>query len=261
MGIFDIFKRKAKPSGGEATTKEREAVRVEVNTGETSEISLEKSVISLDKALIDLTKKTGVSFEGHMAKVAVVMDYSGSMSMLYRKGEVQKALTRIMPIALKFDDNGELEVWLFNDAHARVEPMTLENYSTYVKREVENSHLGWGGTKYAPVLKDVLKKYFVEEKATSDIPTFVIFITDGENTDKAETDKVIRQAAKENIFIQFVGIGDENFRYLEKLDDLEGREVDNTGFIKVEDMGQVDDEALYNMLLDQYPEWIKTRKK
>ena len=52
-------------------------------------INLKKSVISLDKSLISLEKKSGINFDGHKAKVAVVMDYSGSMSSFYINGEVQ----------------------------------------------------------------------------------------------------------------------------------------------------------------------------
>lgn len=226
----------------------------------TSGISLRKSVISLDKSLVDLTKKSGINFGEHRAKVAVVMDYSGSMSELYRTGAVQNLLTRLMPLALRFDDNGELDVWLFTGTYKRLsESMDLHNFETYVKKVAEKSGFRMGGTSYAPVLKDVLHKYFVEDAATSDIPTFVIFVTDGSNADKKETNATVIESANHNIFIQFVGIGSAYFDYLEKLDDLKGRPVDNTGFIKVSDMSKLSDEALYDKLLDQYPDWLKAK--
>lgn len=223
-------------------------------------ISLKKSVISLDKSLISLEKKSGFSFDGHRAKVAVVMDYSGSMSHLYRDGSVQKVLTRLMPLALRFDDNGELDVWLFHESFYRIESMTLNNFDNFVNNEITRKGYRMGCTSYAPVLEDVLHKYFVEDVATSDIPTFVIFITDGANDDKRATDKIIQESSYKNIFIQFVGIGADRFDYLEKLDDLTGRPVDNTGFIKVSDMSSVSDEGLYEMLLDQYPDWLRNKK-
>lgn len=222
-------------------------------------ISLKKSVISLDKSLISLTKKTGFNFEGHVAKVAVVLDYSGSMDRLYRSGAVQDVLTRLMPLSLKFDDNGELEVWLFHHSYKRIEPLDLSNFENYVDDVVENSGFTMGATKYEPVLQDVLRKYFIEEASTSNIPSFIIFITDGENNDERDTNKIIQESANHNIFIQFVGIGNERFRYLEQLDDLEGRKVDNTGFIKVQDMAKLNDEDLYELLLSQYPDWLKNK--
>lgn len=221
-------------------------------------ISLKKSVVSLDKSLVSLKKKTGINFENHRARVAVVMDYSGSMGSLYRNGNVQAVLSRLMPLSLRFDDNGELEVWLFDDGYEQVEPMTLNNFDNYVKNEIMSLRRHMGCTSYAPVLGNVLHKYFKEEKGNPD-PVFVIFITDGANDDKNATDEMIRKSAKENIFIQFVGMGSSRFDYLEKLDDLSGRAVDNTGFIKVADFEKLSDEELYNLLLDQYPDWLKAK--
>lgn len=223
-------------------------------------INLKKSVISLDKSLISLEKKSGLSFADHRAKVAVVMDYSGSMSSLYRSGAIQEVLTRLMPLALRFDDNGELDVWLFHHHYYRVESMNLNNFENYVKDEITSKNYRMGTTSYAPVLEDVLRKYFVEDAATSNIPTFVVFITDGANDDKRATNEIIKESSYKNIFIQFVGIGNERFEYLERLDDLTGRPVDNTGFIKVSDMARLSDEQLFDLLLDQYPDWLKNKR-
>ena len=223
-------------------------------------INLKKSVISLDKSLISLEKKSGINFDGHRAKVAVVMDYSGSMSSLYRSGAVQNVLTRLMPLALRFDDNGELDVWIFDNSYHRLESMNLSNFESYVKEEIIGKGYRMGCTSYAPVLQDVLRKYFVEDAATSNIPTFVVFITDGSNDDRRATNEVIKESSYKNIFIQFVGIGNERFEYLEKLDDLTGRPVDNTGFIKVSDMARLSDEELFDLLLDQYPNWLRNKR-
>ncbi len=222
---------------------------------------LKEARISLDKSIVNLEKSSGMSFNGHKARVAVVMDYSGSMGSLYRDGSVQNMLTRLMPLALKFDDNGELDVWIFESGFNRIESMTMQNYATFVNREIMCKGYRMGGTSYAPVLKDVLRKYFVEDVQNATYPTFVIFVTDGENFDTSDTDSVIRESAKRNIFIEFVGIGDSTFSYLEKLDDLEDRKVDNTGFMKVSDMSKMSDETLFDKLLEQYPAWIRTFNK
>lgn len=250
MGLFNFGKKK------EVITTNNTSTNTDFND---AKLSLEKSVLSLDKTLISLEKKSGFSFNGHRAKVAVAMDYSGSMRNLYKSGEIQKVLTRLMPIALKFDDNGELDVWLFDDSYRRMESMTLNNFATYVKDEIMSKNLHMGGTNYAPVLNDMLKKYFKEDILTASIPTFVIFITDGANFDKKDTDSAIIDSSYKNIFVQFVGIGDSSFPYLEKLDDLAGRPVDNTGFIKVSDLSRIPDESLFEKLLEQYPDWLRVK--
>ena len=140
----------------------------------TAGLSLQKSVLSLDKTLITLEKKSGFSFDGHRAKVAVAMDYSGSMSSLYRNGAVQAVLTRLMPLALRFDDNGELDVWLFDNEYRRMPSMDLSNFDSYVDNEILRNRWHMGGTNYAPVLEDMLKKYFKEDAMTAyNAPAFI----------------------------------------------------------------------------------------
>ena len=43
------------------------------------------------------------------ARVAVALDFSGSMSRLYKDGSVQAVIERLLPIAVQFDDNGEMD--------------------------------------------------------------------------------------------------------------------------------------------------------
>lgn len=245
-----------------------------IPTNTTSGINLKKSTETLGEHLVDLSKKKGIDLEKHIAKVAVVLDYSGSMSGLYNSGKVQKVLNRLFPLALRFDDNGELDVFLFSNGYKQMEGMTLENYEDYVKKVILKSSFSMGGTEYAPVINGLLKEYSSQKKQSflssifknnvqgetiDNTPTFVIFITDGENYDERETDQAVRESSKQNIFIQFVGIGNERFSYLSKLDDLDGRPVDNTGFIRVKDFEKISDEEVYQQLLDQYPDWLKAK--
>lgn len=87
-------------------------------------------------------------------------------------------------------------------------------------------------------------------------PTFILFITDGENSDKAEADKIIRRSSEMNVFIQFIGIGNEQFKYLMALDDMPGRKRDNTGFSKMRDLDKADDNELYTNVLEQFSGWL-----
>lgn len=221
-------------------------------------ISLEKSKVVLDKTIVDLSKKSGISLNVHQARVVVVMDKSGSMHSNFHSGKVQAMLTRLLPLALKFDDNGELEVFVFDTRCQLITPpMTISNFETYVDTEIISNGYGpSGGTSYAPVIRTTMKEMDCED-ASSSIPIFVIVITDGENDDKAQTDEAIRWSSKFPIFYQFIGIGSSSFNYLQKLDDLDGREVDNTAFISCEDIASMSDDELYAKLLEQYPQWLK----
>lgn len=251
MGLFNkLFKQNNNENTNTSIVKPENEVKV------SQKIDMSKHSENLNKVLIDMSKSSKIDMTKHNAKVALAMDYSGSMDSLYRNGSVQDVITRLLPIALKFDDNGELESWLFSNGSHMLQPVNINNYKTYVKKHMLASDFSMGGTNYAPVLKSILNYY---EDQTSNVPAFVIFITDGENWDEEETNSIIRKISKYNMFVQFVGIGNENFAYLKKLDNLSGRECDNTGFINVKDMNQMNDEELYKTLLSQYKKWLNNK--
>lgn len=188
------------------------------------------------------------------ARVSVVMDFSGSMSPLYRNGTVQAVLERLLPIAMQFDDNGEMELWLFDDGFRRMPNITLQNYYGYVDKEILSKHYHMGCTEYAPIMKDVFDKYLVEEP--DDIPNLVLFITDGANSDRAKSEKVIKALSGYPIFWQFIGIGGNTFPFLEELDNIGDRVVDNANFFALNDFQSIEDDKLYGRLLNEYPNWL-----
>ena len=220
-------------------------------------IDMSKSKENLNKVLINMSKDSKIDMSKHKARVAMAIDYSGSMDWLYNNGSVQKTISRLLPIALKFDDNGELESWLFSNGCKSLEAVTEKNYNNYVKKVIGHSGMCMGGTSYSPVLQNIVHHY--KDKEPSTTPAFVIFITDGENSDASATDTIVRELSEYNMFVQFVGIGDSSFRYLEKLDELSGRNHDNTGFVKVSDLNELSDEELYKKLLEQYNTWLKNK--
>lgn len=195
---------------------------------------------------------------GLIARVCMVMDFSGSMERLYDDGRVQEVIERLLPVAMQFDDNGVMEAWIFSNDFVRIPDISLDNYYNYINNKQLQEKYYMGGTSYAPVMEDVCRKYLQEEPA--DIPTLVLFITDGDNSDRKQTTKVITEASKYPIFWQFVGIGSSRFTYLEQLDEMEGRFIDNANFFSVNDLRNMSDNNLYQKLLGEYPDWITKAK-
>lgn len=244
MNLFDMFKRRYASSAPVDTVED---------TLNTHKANLEKSIVSLQK-------KSGIDLGTHKARVVAVMDYSGSMSSRFADfgadtNEVQRTLTKLFPFALKFDDNGELDVWLFSDSKKRLTEMSTTNYVSYVNDVVKRARMEMGGTKYAPVIRDIMDT-LVDDSAA---PVYVLFVTDGDNFDKAETDRVIRESAEHNLFIQFIGIGGSRFDYLQKLNNLSGRSCDNTGFIEFRSIADAADSEVYDALVTEYSQWLKVR--
>lgn len=180
------------------------------------------------------------------SKVKLFFDKSGSMSSLYKNGDVQEIFERILPLAAKLDDDGKMETYVFNDLCAALGSITLNNIDRYVEN---NINVG-GGTNYEPIIKSALAD------RDCDIPTFAIVITDGDCYDKEATKKAVIKASKENVFFQFVGIGYERFAFLEKIDTMQGRYIDNAGFFKVDKLSQLTDKELYHMLVKEYKDWL-----
>lgn len=231
--------------------------------------NLERHVVNLSKSIVNLSKKVNVDLGDVKAKVVVALDYSGSMSCLYRNGVVQKTINRLIPLGLTFDDNGSIDLYLFENGYKKMEDVTLHNYGNYVKDVIDKSQYKMGGTSYAPVLRAIMnydntskggffKNLFKAKRERTDI-TFVLFITDGDNSDRSNTNKVIVDSSDPTLktFIQFIGIGNGDFDYLQTLDDLGGRRIDNTGFSRMIDLEKVSDAVLYDNILSQFVEWLK----
>lgn len=221
------------------------------------DININESKENLNKVLVNLSKESKVDLTKHIARVALAMDYSRSMSEVFHDGSLQRTISRLLPIALKFDDNGKLESWLFSNGYKSLVAVSKSNYEKYVKNVMLESGMSMGGTEYAPVLRDIVRYY--KDVEPSGTPAFIIFITDGENEDKLRTNEIILELSKYNIFVQFIGIGREKFEYLKRLDNLNGRKHDNTGFTAVEDMDKLNDEQLYTEILRQYKDWLNKK--
>ncbi len=219
---------------------------------EKPKVSLEKSKVSLDKHLVSLKKEKNVDLTNLICQVKLYIDISGSMETRYYDGSVQDALLRLFPIALKFDDDGIMPVAVFDENCFELTPMNLDNYATYVENEIlGKGYKPYSGTNYAPVINHAI------QNCDDSYPTFILFITDGNCWDPAQADKAFRESAEHKMFIQCVGIGNENFKYLKKIDDLDGRRVDNTAFVEIKKLENLTDEELYSKLLEQYPDWLK----
>lgn len=194
------------------------------------------------------------SLWGLNARVAIVIDYSGSMKKLYEDGTVQKMIDKLLPVSIELDKNNFAEVWLFDDSYRRLSPVSMDNFEDYIVKEVLEKNIKPGGTKYAPVMQDVIERYTLEENPN--IPSLVIYITDGDNIDKNAATNALTNASKIPIFWQFIGIGDEKLTYLSGIHKIRDRYVNNSGFIKVDDFEYMS----YSKLINGFTNWLNLEK-
>lgn len=246
--------------GAKENTQIQQPSRVVTNTNSTPQVAVNDDMTArLNK--IDLRKNvvSKICLEKKIdkvrARVVVAIDKSGSMHGLYRSGAVQRYLERIIPLALQFDDDGELDVFVFNDSFKEIGAMTKNNFYDFV--EVNNICAN-GGTDYSPIMEAIYNKY--QGMQPDNIATYVLFITDGNCWDEDEAERVIKEISRTNIFFQFVGIGNERKDFLERLDNMEGRYIDNANFLDIRDIELLSDEELYNSLLKEFPSYLQEAK-
>ena len=231
----------------------------------TNQPKINLSKINLLKKTVDivLEKKKLI---GVVARVALVIDISRSMFSCYKEGKVQRVIDRIAAVAAKFDDDGVLDMWIFDHRFHRLPSVNENNYENYINREILDKHKQglfdgkiFGANDEPPVMKDVIKYYTEESK--SEYPAFIVFISDGGIHKNKDIKQIMIESSRYPLFWQFIGIGNANYGILEKLDTMPGRVVDNANFFSLDDVDKISDEELYNKLLNEFPMWLKEIKE
>ena len=223
------------------------------------------------------------------ADVAIVIDVSGSFEGEHTDGTIQSLLERLVPWGMVFDPDKKLDVFTFSDGagHAHhVGEITPETTEGYVRNAIVNRVPGWrGGTDYSFVLESAMRNFgwlpsqeeakpsgggffaglFGKKSApvpvqTTKRPSIVLFITDGDNSDKDRTRQVLRasQDRHDQIYFLFIGVNRSlDFPFLKQI----GDEFDNTGLAVIKDIRglmRADDDVLNDMLIgDELLTWLK----
>lgn len=264
-------------------------------------VSLEKQLADRgDHKLLDLTKRAAITLEKrglgeHTARVALCLDISASMGALYRSGKVQSLVERVLALGLRFDDNAEIDVFLFGARGHSAGSVGMNSYQGWTERMLQQWSLE-GGTDYAAAMHLIREQYFgsaaLRQQPLADRqPVYVMFVTDGHTSTEAASKAHVLSSSYEPLFWQFMGIGrssksvdapppsaveppakqsrfarrlqalsanwgDGTFRFLEELDDLPNRYLDNADFFCVQDPQNLADEQLFELMMRSYPTWL-----
>lgn len=233
-----------------------------------STISLEKVIAAKAPALVSLVKPVQISLQKHKlesvkAKVAFVLDASGSMTQQFKGGNVQAVLERIAVLSVQFDDDGSMDLWGFGKYHKKYPDVSLANLKGYIDKLQKTGSKGMfeilpslgGINNEPPVMEEVIETF-----KDSMEPVFVVFITDGGINQTKEIKKAIKRSADYPIFWKFVGLGGGNYGVLEKLDTFTDRAIDNTHFFSIDDFKTMSDAVLYDNLLAEFSPWLSGAK-
>lgn len=239
--------------------------------------------------LLSLAKKadSAVSLHrlrGQKSKLALALDFSGSMRRDYSNGSMQRLAEKVLALATQLDDDGAIDLFIFDTQAEYLGEVTLKNFRSIIEKLTSGRRMG--RTNYADLFRKLVDFYkltpqkatnksggfgsFFKKSATSEYapltspanePVLVIFLTDGAPDSKAEAVAELTKASYAPIFWQFLSIGKENIPFLQKLDDLDERYIDNADYKPVGNVDTLSDEELFNMILDEYPSWIVEQRK
>lgn len=218
-----------------------------------------------EKVTLSLKKK-GVTKVPPL-RVVAVFDVSGSMAGTIAHGHLQKAADQVLGVAYKFDDDGNVNVFTFDDSVQQPRDMTVEDFGTYVDRVIVRGGFNTkGSTSYETALRAVVDFLFGEKggakgflgfgakKGTVDnSPALVLFFTDGGPDRGDDARSVLAKARNQNAYFQMIGVGGTNFSVLEALAD----EFDNVGQVSLSSFS-MSDEAIYDQLIStEFVEWLQ----
>ena len=155
----------------------------------------------VNKSLISL-KKQNFDIDNHIAKVAICIDLSGSMHQLLRSGSVSEIIKRALAQGIIFDDDGEIDVFGFGNDAKYFGTTNAKEFASFAESFRKTETLGI--TNYAKAI-DLISNHYEDDGF--DYPSYVIFVTDGDASDKPEARNAIKRVSKMPIFFQFVAIG------------------------------------------------------
>ena len=101
-------------------------------------------------------------------------------------------------------------------------------------------------------MRDVMMIYGALRK-----PVVVLFLTDGRIHSDWEIEEILIKTSRFPVFWQFIGLHGEAYGLLERLHEIDGRHTANAGFIKMDDIDDITDHALYGELLANVDGWLQ----
>ncbi|MEU2780579.1 VWA domain-containing protein [Streptomyces sp. NPDC007110] len=206
-----------------------------------------------ETAAVSLTKN---GLAGAQAAVYLVVDRSLSMRHYYADGSVQHLADQALGLSVNLDDDGVVPLIMFDSRPYPTVGVHLADYRGVVgdQHRLHGGERTMGGTHYTIAMHRVIEHY---RSSGSTDPALVIFQTDGAPQDRSDTQVQLAMASKLPLFWAFVGFGLSPVPFLQQLDTLPGRVVDNASYFHAgADPKSVTDNALYDGITSEFAAWL-----
>ncbi|GGJ81826.1 toxic cation resistance protein [Streptomyces camponoticapitis] len=205
-------------------------------------------LVNLTKTAADSLQKHGLT--GTKAAVYLVLDHSGSMYPHYQSGAVQHLAEQALGLSANLDDDGSVPLIYFGSHAVVQDDVRLDNYQGVIDRTHTRVH--WGSTNYPAAIGAATREH--KASGATD-PGLVIFQSDGDPDSAHAAEAALRSASHAPLFFAFVGFG-KSVGFLQRLDTLTGRSVDNASFFHAVNPLNTSDADLYDGITREYGTWL-----
>lgn len=216
--------------------------------------------LSLNKATEQVKlslNKRGITVIPNDINVSLLLDYSGSMSRQYENGDVSRVLQRLLSIANTIDDDGKLELVIFENGAKHVGTLDVNQYDETDKivSDICDKYR-MGGTEFAPAVNKILEVLSADSAVSKMFGSFfgkkpevqgkqlLVMISDGDNSDQSAFAQAIKRIeSMPNVYLQCVAIGydSQSLRAL-------AAKSDSVGYSSVSDFKKTDEDLINSIV-------------
>lgn len=216
--------------------------------------------LSLNKAteqVVMSLNKRGITNIPKDINVSLLLDYSYSMDRHYNSGAVSRVLQRLLSISNVIDDDGKLELVIFENGANHVGTLDVKQYddTETIVQHIRNKY-SMGGTNFAPAVNKILDVLSTEssvskafggffgKKPTVQGKQLLVMISDGDNSDATAFSQAVSTIENmPNVYLQCVAIGYDS----SSLRDLANRS-DSVGYSSISDFTKTDEDLINSVI-------------
>ena len=187
------------------------------------------------------------------ARIVLAIEASKNTAKFFSDGSMQNLITKVLPLAMQFSANAQLDYWLYSGRCKKMFPIGERNYAAAIPND-------WGSLMWS------LGENKTETTAMTEIlsscqpfnmPTYILFITSGNVALDNQIEQMVVSSSQLPVFWQFLGMGGNRYGVFERIQNLSGAAINNAKFAAISGFSQHSTPELYKFLLGDFSKWRK----
>ena len=191
------------------------------------------------------------------ARIVLVVEASQQTAQYFSNGSMQNLITKVLPLALQFSNNAQLEYWLYGSRPKKMFPIGERNYASAIPND-------WGSLMWS-LGENKSETTAMTEVLSScqpfNMPSYILFITSGNTALNNQIEQMVAYSSQFPVFWQFLGMGSNRYGIFENITNLSGSTVCNAKFAAISGFSQNSTPELYKFLLSDFAKWRKEATK